>query len=105
MKKYGTTPEKTREIWRSINIRKVLKKHIACQRCGLCCKAGVCGVGKEDKNGRCIFLVKLEDKYSCKLYAQGKVEGGRIGIGNGCVVRALPREFFSFYSDNYGPLP
>jgi hypothetical protein len=105
MKKYGSTPERTREVWRLTNISKVFKKHVACQRCALCCKAGVCGAGKGDENGRCIFLIKLKDKYSCELYAKGKVEGGRIGIGNGCVLRALPRELFKLYEDNYGALP
>jgi hypothetical protein len=105
MKRYGSSPEKTREIWRSTNMSKVFKKHIACRQCGLCCKAGICEDGKEDENGRCIFLKKLRDNYSCELYAEGKVEGANIGIGNGCVIRALPHKFFQFYKDKYGPLP
>jgi hypothetical protein len=106
MKKYSNSFMKTQEIWDSVDMGKVMKKFIQCQRCGLCCKAGVCSVGKEDKNGRCKFLKKLVNgQYSCKLFADGKVKGGTIGIGNGCVIHALPKEFTKFYEDRYGGLP
>lgn|SRR5208337_5665842 len=106
MKKYGMSKEKSREMWHSTDMSKVFQTHVPCRRCALCCKAGTCIAGKADKNGRCIFLKKLKNKrYSCELYAHKKINGSTIGIGNGCVIRALPHELSKFYEDRYGALP
>jgi hypothetical protein len=72
-----------------------------CERCGICCKAANCGFGKEDKNGKCIFLKNKNDLHSCELIEKGKVDPDKIGLNRGCVLRRDPK-LFKQYKELYG---
>ena len=74
---------------------------ITCTRCGICCKSGICLLGKEDSTGKCIFIKVSDHIYSCDLYSKGIVSKEDIGIGLGCIIRR-DSEMFEFYRENYG---
>jgi len=76
-----------------------------CDRCGTCCKIGVCSIGKEDANGDCIYLIEEKDgKYSCKLildpnYPMQKLIDN-IWFGRGCIIKESA-EAFEYYRKTY----
>jgi len=75
----------------------MINPYIPCQRCGICCTVGPCYHGKVDnKLGICIHLRKKDKIYSCQLLVRKKVQPIDIGIGKGCVLRAIP-DVFKYY--------
>jgi len=78
---------------RALNVLRsplVSHKYPSCTRCGVCCGTGPCEWGEEDEYGICVQLRSNKDGLmECRLLAEGKVDGEDIGIGMGCVLRAL----------------
>lgn len=60
-------------------------KYPSCQRCGLCCIAGICEFGaKEEQSGLCVFLTVEDDQACCELVKNGHA-GVMTYIGVGCI--------------------
>lgn len=71
---------------------------ITCTRCGICCKAGTCPFGTENKTtGICKYLIKEKSGiYSCKIANKIKNE---VGIGKGCILKR--KKVYKLYLEHY----
>jgi hypothetical protein len=72
-----------------------------CERCGICCKSCTCEQGKEDKNGKCIYLKKRGDLHSCELHEKGLLDTDKVGLGRGCNLKKYP-DIYNKYKEKYG---